>query len=217
MNILYVGSPQLFKEGASSIHVARMCEAFVELNHNVELILPINKNELESFFIYYDVRERFKISPTIGFKYGPLRHFFHGILSFFKLILKKEYDYIITRNITFAYLMSFFKSKIIIDIHHPPVNYISRLAIKRFIDSKNISKITCNSEGTKENIERSFNSSNKLEVLHNGVNLKTFKPNKDLDSFKNQLKVPKNCKIVSYVGNTYIGRGIEKIIELSKL
>ena len=48
MNILYVGSPQLFKEGASSIHVARMCEAFVELNHNVELILPINKNELES-------------------------------------------------------------------------------------------------------------------------------------------------------------------------
>ena len=52
MNILYVGSPQLFKEGASSIHVARMCEAFVELNHNVELILPINKNELESFFIY---------------------------------------------------------------------------------------------------------------------------------------------------------------------
>ena len=51
MNILYVGSPQLFKEGASSIHVARMCEAFVELNHNVELILPINKNELESFFI----------------------------------------------------------------------------------------------------------------------------------------------------------------------
>ena len=50
MNILYVGSPQLFKEGASSIHVARMCEAFVELNHNVELILPINKNELESFF-----------------------------------------------------------------------------------------------------------------------------------------------------------------------
>ena len=40
MNILYVGSPQLFKEGASSIHVARMCEAFAELNHNVELILP---------------------------------------------------------------------------------------------------------------------------------------------------------------------------------
>ena len=37
-----------------------------------------------------------------------------------------------------------------------------------------------------------------------------------MDSFKNQLKVPKNCKIVSYVGNTYIGRGIEKIIELSK-
>ena len=63
MNILYVGSTQLFKEGASSIHVARMCEAFAELNHNVELILPINKNELESFFIYYDVRERFKISP----------------------------------------------------------------------------------------------------------------------------------------------------------
>ncbi len=40
MNIFYIGSPQLFGEGASSIHVARMCEAFAELGHDVELVLP---------------------------------------------------------------------------------------------------------------------------------------------------------------------------------
>ena len=33
MNIFYIGSPQLFGEGASSIHVARMCEAFAEHGH----------------------------------------------------------------------------------------------------------------------------------------------------------------------------------------
>lgn len=216
MNILYVGSPQLFKEGASSIHVAKMCEAFAMLNHNVELILPIDKSQLDSFFGYYNIHKKFKINPTVGFSSGSLRHFIHGVLSLFKLFSVKKYDYIVTRNLLFAYLASFFYSKIIIDIHHPPINYISKLAIKRFLLSKNIFKISCNSEGTKDSLVKTFFPSSKLEVLHNGVNVETFKPQKNLSQFKKCLQIPEDYKVVSYVGNTYKGRGIEKIVELSK-
>ncbi|NSW88943.1 glycosyltransferase family 4 protein [bacterium] len=216
MNIYYIGSPQLFAEGASSIHVSKMCEAFSEQGHNLELILPIEDKNIDSFFKYYNIQKEFKINSTIGFKKGPLRHFFHGVLSFIKILLVKNYDFIITRNITFAYLASFIKSNLIVDIHHPPVNLLSKIAIARFISSNNVIKVTCNSEGTFENIKKNINSSKKLQVLHNGVNLETFKSNKDLSSFKKNLKIP-DKRVVSYVGNTYEGRGIEKIVELSKV
>ena len=46
MNILYVGSPELFGSGASSIHVSRICEAFAENGNEVDLLLPIEKIKL---------------------------------------------------------------------------------------------------------------------------------------------------------------------------
>ena len=217
MNIFYIGSPQLFGEGASSIHVARMCEAFAEHGHNVELILPIEIEKVDDFFTYYNVNSKFRINRTFGLNSGPLRHMVHGFMSLFKMFPVDNYDFIITRNITFAYLASFFKQRIVIDIHHPPVNYLSKIAIRRFIKVKNIVKISCNSEGTKENLEKNFGFSKKFQVLHNGVNLKTFKPNKDIDRFKEALDIPKSNIVASYIGNTYKGRGIEKIIELSKI
>jgi glycosyltransferase involved in cell wall biosynthesis len=217
MNIFYIGSPQLFGEGASSIHVARMCEAFAELGHDVELVLPIEIEEVDYFFSYYNVSNKFKINRTFGLKRGPLRHMLHGLLSFFKMFSVDNYDLIVTRNITFAYFASFFKPNIIVDIHHPAVNYLSKIAIKRFIKATNIVKISCNSEGTKRNLEENFGFTKKLQVLHNGVNLKTFKPNRDISEFKKDLHIPKDSIVASYVGNTYKGRGIEKIIELSRI
>ena len=216
MNILYVGSPELFSEGASSLHVARMCEAFAELGHDVELVIPIDEEKQSDFFEYYNIQHRFKLNPTKGIAKGSSRHLFHGVFSFFK-VLGKNYDFVVTRNITFAFLISFFKSNIIVDIHHPPVNYLSRVAIKRFIQSSNVIKISCNSEGTKKNIEDNFSSSKKLKVLHNGVNLGLFKSNKNPALFKKAFNIPEGPKVVSYVGNTYKGRGIEKIVELSKI
>ena len=130
MNIFYIGSPQLFGEGASSIHVARMCEAFAEHGHNVELILPIEIEKVDDFFTYYNVNSKFRINRTFGLNSGPLRHMVHGFMSLFKMFPVDNYDFIITRNITFAYLASFFKQRIVIDIHHPPVNYLSKIAIR---------------------------------------------------------------------------------------
>lgn len=217
MNIYYIGSPQLFGEGASSIHVAKMCEAFSNEGHYLELVLPINSKKVDDFFRYYNVKNKFKINPTIGFKSGSLRHVFHGIISFFKMLPVNEYDFIVTRNITFAFLMSFLKSRIIIDIHHPPVNFFSKIATERFFKSKNIIKITCNSNGTMQNLTKDISRSKKLQVLHNGVNIDEFNLKSDSKDLRKSLNISEKFKIVSYIGNTYKGRGIEKIIELSKI
>ena len=81
MQIYYIGSPEIFGEGASAIHVARMCEAFSEIGHDVTLRIPISSVDEDRFFSFYGVKKSFKIEHSIGFKQGPLRHFFHGINS----------------------------------------------------------------------------------------------------------------------------------------
>ena len=79
-----------------------MSEAFAINGHEVYLIIPINNKNIDDFYYYYDVEPTFgKIVPTLGVKRGWLRHFIYGVASLFKL--KNNYDYIITRNITFAY------------------------------------------------------------------------------------------------------------------
>ena len=214
MKIYYIGSPEVFTEGASAIHVARMCEAFSKIGEEVTLMLPISSDRIDKFFSYYGIKKNFKIYPSMGFLKGPKRHFFHGVSSFFKVLTLDDYDCIVTRNITFAFLASYLKNNIIVDIHHPPVNLFSRIAIKRFVESKNILKIICNSEGTRNAIDKESNK--KFQVLNNGVNIQDFKPNEEYIKFKNQLNIPIDVKVISYVGNTYKGRGIEKIIRLAK-
>ena len=95
MQIYYIGSPEIFGEGASAIHVARMCEAFSEIGHDVTLRIPISSVDEDRFFSFYGVKKSFKIEPSIGFKQGPLRHFFHGINSSIRTALLDKYDFII--------------------------------------------------------------------------------------------------------------------------
>ena len=212
MRILYVGSPELFGSGASSIHVAKMVEAFGHLKHEVDLLIPIKKNKINDFYMYYSVNKNFKIINSVGVSAGSLRHFLHGIISLFSI--KEKYNLIITRNITFAFLGSFFLKNIIIDIHHPPINFFSKIAIKRFIKSSNVKNIICNSAGTYKHINA--NNIKKAKILPNGVDLKKFDKAYDLEILRKKLKINKNIKIVSYIGNLYQGRGIEMIIKLSK-
>ena len=214
MNILYVGSPELFGSGASSIHVSRICEAFAENGNKVDLLLPIEKNQINYFYEFYDVKQIFNIIPCFVIKKGNFLHLVHGINALIKK--KAKYDFIVTRNIPFAYLASFFMKNIVIDIHHPPINFISRIAINRFLSSTNIKKIICNSEGTMFSILKETHSNEKIKVLHNGVRLEDFKKEYDSAEIKKSLSIPENSKVVSYIGNTYKGRGIEVIIHLAE-
>ena len=55
MKIYYIGSPEVFTEGASAIHVARMCEAFSKIGEEVTLMLPISSHRIDEFFSYYGI------------------------------------------------------------------------------------------------------------------------------------------------------------------
>ena len=78
LRALYVGSHPLFTEGASAVHMMKMCQAMANLGIDVECVLPgrINKERL---FSYYGIKTPFRVTSIVlsgRFARRPL----HGFL-----------------------------------------------------------------------------------------------------------------------------------------
>ena len=211
--VCYVGSPELFSRGASSIHMMKMCQAICRLGINVELVFPdYSKNE--DIFEYYGVNERFKIT-TIPFTNLINRQILHGSASaVYCWIKKKGFDLVLTRNIVFTYLATgYFNIPTVYDAHHPLVNSIARSMFNSFKDSDNLLRFTANSRGLAEIYIGEGLSEKKLVVAHNGVDLEKFEIPETASQLREELRLPQDRKIVCYCGNTYSGRGIELLID----
>lgn len=217
MRLAYVGSPELFSRGASSIHVMKMCQAISNLGLAVDLILPYF-NSKEDIYSYYGIKPSFpiiKLKPSFD-KSWP-RHVTHGIVgSIYTAIAKKRYDMILTRNIICAYLSTkLFKIPTVFDAHHPPTNKLSLAMFKSFKDAPSLKRFATNSEGLGRIYLELGLSPEKHVVAHNGVDLECFTNLPDKATAIELLGLPVDKKIVCYSGNTYEGRGIELLIEAS--
>ena len=101
----------------------------------------------------------------------------------------------------------------IYDAHHPPVNSLARGMFRGFKDSDNLKRFSTNSKGLADIYIKEGLSSEKLVVAHNGVDLENFETDNSPSQLREQLGLPQGVKIVCYCGNTYIGRGIELLID----
>ena len=82
--------------------------------------------------------------------------------------------------------------------------------IKDFEKSANIKRISFNSEGTYEETRKILKKLDKYIICHNGVDIKSFKVDYDVDLIKKDLNIDTDKKIITYVGNIYKGRGIDE-------
>ena len=211
--VCYVGSPELFSKGASSIHMMKMCQAMSRLGINVELVFP-DYNSNEDIFEYYGVDKKFKIT-TIPFTNLINRQVVHGGASaVYCWIKKKGFDLVLTRNIVFTYLATgFFNIPTVYDAHHPPVNGVARSMFRSFKDSVNLLRFSTNTRGLADIYIKEGLNEKKLVVAHNGVDLEKFEiPETELQ-LREELALPAEKKIVCYCGNTYSGRGIELLVD----
>ena len=63
MKILYIANIRLPTEKAHGIQIMKMCEAFADIGHKVELIVPWRFNFIKiEPFEYYGVKKNFKIT-----------------------------------------------------------------------------------------------------------------------------------------------------------
>ena len=89
--------------------------------------------------------------------------------------------------------------------------------MKKYIKNTNFSLFISISHNLKLFWKNLGLDESKLITLHDGVYLKNFHKKIDRNTAKNKLSLPKDKKVVMYVGSLYPDREIENIIKLAEL
>ena len=212
LRVLYVGSHPLFTEGASAVHMLKMCQAMANLGIEVECVLPgrINKERL---FSYYGIKTPFCVT-SIALSGGPARRPLHGFLSAFYAWRKRnDFDFVLTRDLIFAWFATkVFGVPTVYDAHHPPVNWAAEGIIGSFSHSKNLLGMSFNSRGL-HNIYFCLGMTGQNPIVApNGFEREAFEGEHDISLLRERLGLPLERKIVCYCGNTYRGRGLEILV-----
>ena len=209
LKVLYVGSHPLFTEGASGVHMLKMCQAMANLGIEVECVLPGRVNK-ERLFSYYDIKIPFRIT-SIALSGGLARRPLHGFLSALYACGKKEnFDLMLTRDLIFAWFATkAFGIPTVYDAHHPPVNWAAERIISSFSRSKNLLGMSFNSRGLHDIYFCLGITGQNPIVAPNGFEREAFEGDHDISSLRERLGLPLERKIVCYCGNTYRGRGLE--------
>jgi len=211
MNIVVISNSAAPSKNASSLQVSKLCEAFSFLNHKVTLILP-NTGNGENYFKFYDIKSKFKIIRLKLFSKFPtgIKYYLFSLIAIFKGLFLST-DLFVTRNYFAAFILSFFKNKVILEIHDT-LEIEGRL-VKilqknlNFLNYDAIIKIIVTTKSLKSYFTEHWSvEEEKIQVLHNGTSLKSF------------FKKRNNKKIqIGYFGSIYKSRGIEMILKLCKI
>ena len=206
--ILYLSNSLFPSTYANSVHVMKMCQAFVSNDYDIELVCYTQDKEFNAFdeLNKYGIRDFFKINPLYV---KSLRgKFFQKIFSVIHILYKENKNTVIYgRDVYSVYLASLLGYKVFYESHGLSFGlygYVEKLLFK----NKNLNKVVVISEKLKELYLKQHPFMNDtIKVLHDGADIVSL-PKKET----------KNKKIkVGYIGSLYYkGRGIDIIIETAK-
>ena len=211
MRLFYISEFNLPSNRANSIHVFKMLNTFAKKKIDSTLLIPfskknINKNNLKKF---YGIKNLRYIKILSFFRSLSNFNFIYRIIFGFKISLfikdKAQDKVIITRSIISSFFLSLFKIYHFLELHSELKGLTKLIFINfSFIRSKYIVNIIFI---TKELSKFYKNHVDKSLILPDGVDFERF------NAFRKKIK---KIKKITYTGSFYRGRGIEKIIKISK-
>jgi len=209
--ILYVHNADFSKPCANRIQVLNMCKAFKKIRQNISLMsFNCDRRTIKNLY-GYKVNFNLISLKLIG------NYYIRSLLLFLKLLkIKKRYDWIYTRDMIFAFLISkFFKGKrVIYELHDASKNRFWYFLFRRTFNNLHCCIVISN--GLKNELIKRGLMENKMYVFHDGVDLEKFDIYISKREARNILRLPKDKIIISYVGSTSKDRDLETFIEVAK-
>jgi hypothetical protein len=205
MKINYIAELNLPTTSAYSIHVMKMCNALVKLGYKTDLYI-FNKNKNINLYKYYNCEKKFNIAGLNLFKGNNffIRIYFAIKIFFIFCFKSKKDNYIISRSILSALLLSLISNKVLLELHHE-IKGFSKIFFNffsKFIFFRNNIKFIFISR----NLYNYFKIKNiKYLILDDAVDLNNFK----------KIKYKKFKKTCAYTGSFSKGKGVEKIIKIA--
>lgn len=226
MEIIYLANVRIPTEKAHGIQIMKMCQAFCNLGHQVELVAAkrINRNFKKiDVFDYYKISRRFPIVrlfllDLVGLPL-PLRGFWvfiqntsFALSSFFYLLLRKT-DLIYSRDEFSLFFLSFFKKNLVLELHTFPGSKI--FLYKRVF--KKVRKIVVINNRLKDLVVGLGIKPDKVLIAHDGVDLDQFDIEESKEQARRKLDLPLDKKLVIYTGQLFEWKGVYVLAQASRL
>lgn len=211
MKIAYVASSIIPSRTANSVHVMKMCQAFANNGHEVDLLIPNKADKsihAEDIYDFYGVKKCFKITriPLLKSKIGFFVYTFWAVWK----AKKKNPDLVYTRFLYSAFFSLLFGLPTVYEIHSSFERSVEKIFFC-LINKRKLKKIIvistplCDYFVNKYRIdkERIFVAPDGADSIEPGVGLKK------IDKSKSEITV-------GYVGNLYKGRGMDVISKIAE-
>jgi glycosyltransferase involved in cell wall biosynthesis len=220
MKILYIATSVIPAGKANSYQVMKMCEAFTRLNIETELIIPVRFGgvvEKADPFEYYGIKKKFKIRKIFSLDLIPYKKYIgrlgfwiqnisFAFLALIYLFFKKT-DIIYSRDRFTLLFLCLFKKNLVYEIHSLPPKF---RFYERFLYRKVRFVVAITNQMKKILIKESIVREDKVLVAPDAVDLEIFNSvHKSKEELRDELILPKDKKLVSYVGSLYT-KGKEK-------
>lgn len=216
MKICYLSNNAIPSTQASSLQIMKMCEAFSANNHEVLLVCPNSNQIKKNPFNFYNIKNKFKILKILKYKTFPLgiNYYTFSLFSILK-VLKFNPNIFITRNFFTAFLLTLFRKKVILELHHG-IEIESRIVqfiIKylNLLKFNKIVKLVAITKGVEKYYTKNFNLYKKknISIIPSGSSI-------EIKRKKDNYKIKKKFNI-GYFGSVFQSRGADLIFKLSKI
>jgi len=222
MNISYIANVRIPTEKAHGIQIVKMCEAFIQNGHHVELIIPdrqhSNTLKIKNLFAYYQLRSKFPITLTthldayrlnfLGFNHTIVAYYLQN-LSFCLKAKKhvKPTDLIYTRSLLFTFLADS-NLPLIYEAHDPAsINPFNRIVARK------VRYVVC----ITKSIQNSWNNLGADTIYSpDGVGEEFF-TSVTKSQARQQLNLPNDQKIILYTGSYHPWKGTQTLLDSSKI
>ncbi len=211
MKITYLADCEMPSFRANSINVINTCNAFIELGHEVELIIPNYSSiqtDVSKISNFYGVGSKIKIK-SITIKAKIAKYFFYSILSAFKAI-RTPHQIIIGRNLLALFFCGIARQKYLLDLHGQwwEKSAMWRLVFYLATQSKMLEGMSFNSGGLRDRFVARYQPAKNFPMV--------IAPNGAVANESLLTEIYAEPVRVGYFGSSGKGRGLSIIQSLAE-
>lgn len=213
MKIVYVANIRIPTEKAHGAQIMKTCEAFVELGHEVELIVPDKENDIsEDAFSYYGVRTRFPMRRLSVWKTGYNKIGFL-LQSFLFAHASRRYLHNVVYDVLYGrdeLVLAQLRVPYVWESHTGAWNRAAQKVARR---SQHIITIT---QGLKDFYVARGVPAERISVAHDGVDLEQFAHTESKKDARKRLGLPQDAKIAMYIGRVDGWKGTNTLLDAAE-
>lgn len=215
MRIAIITTSQIPSTTANSIQVMKVCQAYRELGHEVELIVPGKQSaSWEEIAKIFGVKKEFKITYIKSFRL--FRRYDFSILSGFYLLINK-YDLVHTWLPQIAILAGILKFPFLMELHGLPTGKFGPFLHRNLFNARYKKRFLIITQALKRLFEKDFNfrfDPKEIIIAPNGVSVEGYQSLDKAQKLRSELGLSKQFLAV-YTGHLYQGRGMSLLVELA--